>query len=422
MHAKQIMLAAGCAVAVVAAPMLANAQSVPKAPAAAAKPAATGVKSYEAGAKAFEAGKFTSAISSLSNALSLGGLSSQQMAKALYYRGIAYRKTGKSAQAISDLTSAVWLKNGLSDADRAAAMENRQGAYQEAGLGNATPIGAPPLDAPATAAAPLPPAGPAPASPAPASFAATAPAPAPVASPADSATSSWSASSAKSAAEASVPNLPAASGNYASLSAPDAPTLSAVPQSDAATAPVANPLSGVGTAIGNAGTAVTGFFGNMFGGGSTATTAPSTDVATATAPSVPAAAPAPPAPSMQAAPVAGDWNAGLSVVPGSDQKPSKSEAKKKVAAIAKPRDTAAGKYRLQVGIVGSREEAEGITAKLRAEHAESLGAAAPAIDEVTFGNGTFFRVQVGPYASAAEPGQFCSALKPKGYDCLVVTK
>ncbi|OYW52717.1 MAG: hypothetical protein B7Y80_16530 [Hyphomicrobium sp. 32-62-53] len=125
---------------------------------------------------------------------------------------------------------------------------------------------------------------------------------------------------------------------------------------------------------------------------------------------------------MQAAPVAGDWNAGLSVVPGSDQKPSKSEAKKKVAAIAKPRDTAAGKYRLQVGIVGSREEAENITSRLRTEHAESLGAAAPAIDEVTFGNGTFYRVQVGPYASAAEPGQFCSALKPKGYDCLVVTK
>jgi hypothetical protein len=420
MHAKQIMLAAGCAVAVVAAPMSANAQSVPKAPAAASKPAATGVKSYESGAKAFEAGKFTSAISSLSNALSLGGLSSQQMAKALYYRGVAYRKTGKNAQAISDLTSAVWLKNGLSDADRAAAMENRQGAYQEAGLGTATPIGTPPLDAPATAAAPLPPAGQAPATPA--SVAATAPAPAPVASPADSATSSWSASSAKSAAEASVPNLPAASGNYASLSAPDAPTLSAVPQSDTAAAPVANPLSGVGTAIGNAGTAVTGFFGNMFGGGSTATTAPSADVATATAPPVSAPAPAPPTPSVQAPPVAADWNAGLSVVPGSDQKPAKPETKKKVAAIAKPRDTAAGKYRLQVGIVASREEAENITAKLRAEHAESLGAAAPAIDEVTFGNGTFFRVQVGPYASAAEPGQFCSALKPKGYDCLVVTK
>jgi hypothetical protein len=375
------------------------------------------VKSYEAGTKAFEAGKFTSAISSLSNALSIGGLSSQQMAKALYYRGVAYRKTGKTAQAISDLTSAVWLKNGLSDADRAAAMENRQGAYQEAGLGNATPIGTPPLDAPASAAAAAPPATPAPA-------AVTAAAP-PVPASADSATSSWSATSAKSAAEASVPNLSAPSGNYASLSAPDAPALSAVPQSDTATAPAANPLAGVGTAIGNAGSAVTGFFGNMFGGGGTATTTPSADVATAAAPPsapVAPAAPSVPAPGVQAAPVAADWNPDVSVAPASDQKPAKAETKKKVATVEKPRATAAGKYRLQVGIVGSREEAESITARLRAEHAASLGAAAPAIDEVTFGNGTFYRVQVGPYASAAEPGQFCSALKPKGYDCLVVTK
>jgi hypothetical protein len=411
MHAKQIMLAAGCAVAALAAPAAVYAQSVPSAPAA-TKPAPTGVKSYEAGAKAFEAGKFTSAIQSLSSALSIGGLSSEQMAKALYYRGVAYRKTGKSAQAISDLTSAVWLKNGLSDADRAAATENRQAAYQEAGLGNATPIGTPPLDAPATAAAP-----PAPPAPAPATLSAAAqPAPA----PADSATSSWSATSAKSAAEASVPNLSAPSGGYASLQAPDAPSLSALPQGDAAAAPVANPLAGVGTAIGNAGSAVTGFFGNMFGGGSTATTAPSADVATAAAP--PAAVPPPPPQSVQAPPVATDWNAQTNVAPAASKTPAKSETKKKVAAIDKPRAAAAGKYRLQVGIVGSRTEAENISARLRAEHAARLGAAAPAIDEVTFGNGTFYRVQVGPYASAAEPGQFCTALKPQGYDCLVVTK
>ncbi len=411
MHAKQVMLAVCCAAAVCAAPALAVAQNVPNAPATPAKAAATGVKSYEAGTKAFEAGKYASAIQSLSNALTVGGLSSQQMAKALYYRGVAYRKTGKSAQAISDLTSAVWLKNGLSDADRAAAMENRQTAYQEAGLGNATPIGTPPLDAPAATAASAPPA---PAAPPAVTVAA------PAAAPADSATSSWAATSAKSAAEASVPNLSAGSGNYASLSAPDAPTLSAVPQSDAPAAPAANPLAGVGTAIGNAGSAVGGFFGNMFGGGSSATTAPSTDVATAAAPP---AAPVPaPAPSVESPPVATDWNSNVSVAPAGSQKPAKADAKKKVAAVEKPRTAAAGKYRLQVGIVSSREEAEGITAKLRAEHAESLGAAAPAIDEVTFGNGTFFRVQVGPYASAAEPGQFCSALKPKGYDCLVVTK
>lgn len=395
MHAKRLVLAASCAVAVAAAPLHSYAQNVPTAPAAEKKPAASGVKSYEAGAKAFEAGKFGPAIQSLSTALSTGGLSSQQMAKALYYRGAAYRKTGKSAQAISDLTSAVWLKNGLTDADRAAAMEQRQAAYQEAGLGTATPIGTPPLDAPATVAKA--------AQPSPITPPAT-----PAAAPADSATSSWSASSEKSAAEASVPNLSTPAGGYATLSSPDAPSLSALPQGDAA-AP-STPVSNVGSAIGNAGSAVSGFFGGMFGGGNTATADPSTNVATATAP-----------PAPQPPPAAG-WDSTTSVVAAPAKADVKSVAKKKTAAVDTARTTAAGKYRLQVGIVSSRDEAEQITSRLRAEHAQAIGTAAPAIDEVTFGNGTFYRVQVGPYASAAEPGQFCTALKPKGYDCLVVTK
>ena len=46
MHAKRLLLAAGCAVAVVAAPLQTYAQNVPTAPAAEKKPAAIGVKSY----------------------------------------------------------------------------------------------------------------------------------------------------------------------------------------------------------------------------------------------------------------------------------------------------------------------------------------------------------------------------------------
>jgi hypothetical protein len=294
-------------------------------------------------------------------------------------------------------------------------MDQRQGAYQEAGLGSAVPIGTPPLDAPAapataaTAAAPAPAAIPVAASPAAPTDAAT-----------DSATSSWAATSAKSAADSSVPNIAAPSGGYASLQPSDPPQLSALPQggdtSPAAT--TTNPLSGVGTAISNAGSSVTGFFGNMFGGGSGATSAPSSDVTTAAA--VPAATPAPPPQSVAATPAAAEWQAATEVVAapaGAEQ-----SAKKKPAAAGAARATASGKYRLQVGIVRSREEAERITSELRSGHASALGSAAPAIDEVLFGSATFYRVQVGPYASAAEPGQFCAALKPKGYDCLVVTK
>ena len=47
------------------------------------------------------------------------------MAKALFYRGVAYRQQRKPAQAISDLTSALWLKGGLGGSDRADALQQR---------------------------------------------------------------------------------------------------------------------------------------------------------------------------------------------------------------------------------------------------------------------------------------------------------
>jgi cell division protein FtsN len=56
------------------------------------------------------------------------------MARAYYYRGVAYRQQGKPAMAIADLTSALWLKGGLSDQDRKAALDQRAQAYREAGL------------------------------------------------------------------------------------------------------------------------------------------------------------------------------------------------------------------------------------------------------------------------------------------------
>jgi tetratricopeptide (TPR) repeat protein len=79
-------------------------------------------------------GKVDVAIQQLTAVLSGGGLPAAQMARALYYRGIAYRKQSKPAQAIADLTSALWLKNGLAAAERADALENRAAAYREAGL------------------------------------------------------------------------------------------------------------------------------------------------------------------------------------------------------------------------------------------------------------------------------------------------
>lgn len=123
-----------------------NAQSIQKAPTAKAKAevdpaarAAASQKSLQDGLAALEAGKNDPAAKQLSAAITGGGLNSQQMAKALYARGIAYRRLNKQIQAVTDLTNALALKNGLTEAERADAIENRVQARREAGLPEEAP-------------------------------------------------------------------------------------------------------------------------------------------------------------------------------------------------------------------------------------------------------------------------------------------
>ncbi len=395
-------VAVGAASAAVAQQVNAPAAKEKKDPSAA-------LNSYESGTKAFEAGKIGSAISSLSAALSSGGLPAPQMAKALYYRGAAYRSQGKPAQAISDLTTAIWLKGGLSDSDRTAATEQRKAAYREAGLGdNPVPVAAAPLDAPATAAASASPA-------------------------ATSITSSWGAqTSDQSAARASIPTLgtlaaasaaPAASPSASppspvasfSSSAPDVPSLSALLQ-ELTDAPVASgslspPLAGAGTAVSNVGQSIGNFFGGLFGGtgsgvgaGTQATTEGSSAFITSST-----------APEPAATVAAGDWDSQTSV--------DSPDTKSKPVSSPSTSPSASGKFRLQVAALRSRAEAERVAKGLQKQHGAALSGAVPEIDEAVFGNmGTFYRVRVGSYASAAEPGKLCNELRPQGYDCLVVSQ
>lgn len=434
-------------------------------------------RAYAAGTKAFEAGNMADVERQLSVALAGGGLPNPQMAKALYMRGTAYRQLGKPAQAISDLTTAVWLKGGLSETDKKAATAERQLAYREAGLGDTPPpVGGAPLDqgptttaAGAPAAAPgaqvanvgqqsfwsnfslpsipnpfassepaaTPTAGPAPGAAAPvaagfASGADGAPAAAPAqefatAAAAEAApvaqTSSWDTQTA-AATEAAPAAQQVAAAGYAPV--PEATGLSALPGS-APAAPqgeaggIANPFAGAGTAI-------SGFFGNVFGSGgsaapqeaspvTTGSTAPASDwgseTTVTTAQTSSMVQRGPDAPVAEPVPVKDElpWTAAPAA--------AEPAAAKKVAA-AKP---AAGKYKLQVAAVRSREEAERLAQALRGYQAVQEGVVSPEVDEAVIGSmGTFYRVRLGPYADAAEPGQLCKTLKPQGFDCLVVTQ
>jgi hypothetical protein len=90
-------------------------------------------KALRIGIRAYVTGDLKLAIASLGTALQ-GPLPSNQTARALYYRGLAHRKQGMPGWAISDLTRALQQQDGLSNAERADAEDNRTAASREAGL------------------------------------------------------------------------------------------------------------------------------------------------------------------------------------------------------------------------------------------------------------------------------------------------
>ena len=84
-----------------------------------------GAARHRSGPEAARGRQVGSAAQALTTVLSGGNLPPAIMAKALLYRGIAYRQQKKPAQAIADLTSALWLKGGLGEADRGDALKQR---------------------------------------------------------------------------------------------------------------------------------------------------------------------------------------------------------------------------------------------------------------------------------------------------------
>jgi hypothetical protein len=91
-------------------------------------------RTIDAALQQLQAGKAAQALNAVSATVAGGNLPPAIMAKALYVRGMAYRRQGRPAQAISDLTSALWLKGGLGGDEREEAVKERSAAYADAGL------------------------------------------------------------------------------------------------------------------------------------------------------------------------------------------------------------------------------------------------------------------------------------------------
>jgi len=371
-------------------------------------------RAYEAGVKSFQSGKYQPAIDQLSVALR-GGLASTEMARGLYYRGLAYKKLGKPGLAISDLTSALWLKNGLNEADRKSATAERADAYKAAGLGDGN-TGAdqvarsdPKTETAATAASAPPP------SPAAAGTGLAPPAPIPA----------GATSSAKS--DEGVPQPLSLGGESSSVAPPaqhqSARTEPAAAQADSMQAAVADTAASPAAPPAASGaapqkSASSDFFSNLFSPSSSAEAQPDATAATS-----------PPSTTAGTQPQTSSWQ---STTPASGAAKDKDKAKAKgtaVAAVQPPAkaETAkgaakGGKYKVHIAAVRSRAEAEALAQKVAQKYGPALASRAPTVDEAVIGSmGTFYRVRVGSYATVDEPRGLCNTLRNDGYDCLVVS-
>jgi len=323
-------------------------------------------KAYELGLKLAQAGKHEAAVLQFNSALQGGKLPTSVMARALYHRGIAHRKLGRAVQAIADLTSASWLKGGLSDSEKSDALAQRAEAYKEAGIaqqsgermsaGTATPT--------TTPSAPLP----------------------------------WS-----------TDTQPGR--NKSSSTGATTPTVAAA-SSEARPAPPSQVTSSGSAPEAQSGSASFGaFFGSLFSGSSAQTDDADTPAGRVSTSATRAAAPTT---SVSA------WSQGTEVANG--KAPGKSTAS--AVPVATAAATApSGKYRLQVATVRSRNEAKAIAQRVKQRHAGTIGAREPAVDETVVGNmGTFYQVSVGPFSDPKEPQAMCGRFRSDGLDCHVTSQ
>ncbi len=293
--------------------------------------------------KALDAGKADVAVDQMNSLLATGGLDSGAMARAMMLRGLAYKKQGKPAQAISDLQSALWLKGALSEKDHSRAIQARAEAYREAGLGEAPPA-------------------------------------------------------------------PGQASNQ-TASTPPASERPVAPIQRSARAPV-QPAPSANSGGGGFGDFLSGLFGSQ------KTTQP-----TASLQEAPAKGPLPAVSSWSDTEVKPAKRADTFRSKDKAEKAAKSKSKGPSAAEKTSSRSAKGNYRAQLAPVRSRAEASALAARVKKEQAGLLGGRGFEIDEATFGNmGKFYRVSIGPFASAGETQKLCSELRGKGIDCMQSTE
>jgi tetratricopeptide (TPR) repeat protein len=386
----------------------------------------------KSGAASLAAGKYDAAVRQLSAAINAGTASPGDAAKALYLRGIAYRKMGEPARAAADLGAAIWL--GLPEADRVKALVNRGLAFKAAGLskeseaefasarkvggsrevdqliadGGGTPEGAAAIAAFSTEVRPEGQAS-APAKPRSGwlpSFGRgdagdAAPAPQPEPTPTRTASAS--------------PQASAPTSKPADAGAPGAWSTSVASEQQKSSSSGGNRLT------------------RWFGSRTDSSPAAPTPAAPAPAPAETVAASPPPSKPPSAPPAAAASSSWSTTTAGQDASSAAgaSESKRswrifgrtaEADQAAQPAATssAVGGYRLQLATSRSEDEAKALWKKV--SQSQGLGGVSPEIEKVDIGNfGTFYSLKIGPFPDKAQSLKVCNALKRSGIDCSPVT-
>jgi len=384
----------------------------------AAAPAGAQELGLKHGQKSLDAGQYESAVRQLSATVNDRKSNATQIAKALYLRGVAYRRMGQPARAVSDIGAAVWL--GLPSSDKARALVNKGLAYRAVGLssqanaaisqarrssGRVDQILA---EESRTAVASVD-SGPVSSGPA--------------------GESVWSrlvpsfgdsSSTQTAAAPASEP-----APEQASQPSQGTATTAAAPPSTGWNAEV---TEGAGSSQGNT---VSRWFGSFAGSNAPAPASssvpsapvPAATTTTASRTTTAARTTPPPAP-----PSAESWAANTSTQTASDGSTavgrwfgSLTGGSAPTPAPAQPAAApAGGGYTVQLANSRSRNEAQALWNKAKGANAP-LGSATPRIEQVDIGSfGTFYTVKIGPFASSSESTRVCNAFKRRGTDCSVV--
>jgi tetratricopeptide (TPR) repeat protein len=380
----------------------------------------------KSGAASLAAGKYDNAVRQLSATINSDSVSPGDAAKALYLRGIAYRKMGEPARAVADLGAAIWL--GLPEADRVKAMVNRGLAFQAAGLskeGEAALAAARKAGGSGAVDALIAEGGGGP------EGAAAIAAFTTEVRPADQGSSSASARARTEPLTSFNPTVGGAAAPPPRSEAP--PTRTANAAQDAAPGTWDTSVAGAQQqSSSRGGNRVSRWFGSLSDSSPSAPTSPQISAAPAPTPAAPTPPPSkPPPPQPSAAAADSSWSTTTDTQEASASAgASESESRwsrlfnrttdaKPVAQPAASASTGSA-YSLQLATSRSEQDAKALWKQVSQK--QNLAGVRPDIEKVEIGSfGTFYSLRIGPFPDKAESLKVCNALKRSGIDCSPAT-